>query len=110
MPATCLMMLLAAPAWIGLEALARSRRPGAARRGRPTGAIAACACHLAMLLGMAAALGAGPELAALAGLPWTGGAAIAAMPFGMVCGMGAASACGAIKSRQCAPGANRVGA
>jgi hypothetical protein len=96
MPATCLMMLFAAPAWIGLEALTASRRPGAARCDRPTGALAACGCHLAMLLGMASALGAGPELAALAGLPWTGGAAIAAMAFGMVCGTGAASAGGPV--------------
>jgi hypothetical protein len=110
MPATCLMMLFAAPAWIGLEALAASRRPGSARRDRPTGALAACGCHLAMLLGMASALGAGPKLAALAGLPWTGGAAVAAMAFGMVCGTGAACACGAIKMRPCAPGADGIGA
>ena len=110
MPATCLMMLLATPAWIGIEVLARSRRAGSARRDRGTGALAACGCHLAMLLGMASALGAGPELAALAGLPWTSGAAIASMAFGMVCGTGAASACGAIKSRQWRRGVNRVGA
>ena len=95
MPATSLMMLCAAPAWIGLRALARSRRSGAGRPHRPTGALAACACHLAMLIGIASALCAGPELAALAGLPWTGGAAIAAMAFGMVSGMGA-SACGGL--------------
>ena len=110
MPATCLMMLFAAPAWIGLEALARGGRAGSARRHRGTGALAACGCHLAMLLGMASALGAGPELAALAGLPWTGGAAIAAMAFGMVGGMAAASACGAIKIRQCRPEADGIGA
>jgi hypothetical protein len=110
MPATCLMMLFAAPAWIGLEALARGRRPGVARRDRGTGAIAACGSHLAMLLGMASALGAGPELVGAAGLPWTGGAAVAAMAFGMVCGMGAASACGAIKIRQCGPEADGIGA
>jgi hypothetical protein len=104
------MMLFAAPAWIGLGALARGGRAGPARRDRGTGALAACGCHLAMLLGMASALGAGPELAALAGLPWTGGAAIAAMAFGMVCGMGAASACGAIKIRQRGPEADGIGA
>jgi hypothetical protein len=109
MPATCLMMLFAAPAWIGLEALAASRRPGAARRDRPTGALAACGCHLAMLLGMASALGVGAKLAALAGLPWTGGAAVAAMAFGMVCGTAAASACGASKRRQCRPEADGIG-
>jgi hypothetical protein len=110
MPATCLMMLLATPAWIGIEVLARSRRAGSARRDRGTGALAACFCHLAMLVGMASALGAGPELAGAAGLPWTGGAAIAAMAFGMVCGTGAASACGAIKMRQCGPEAEGIGA
>jgi hypothetical protein len=103
-------MLLAAPAWIGLEALARSGRPAVARRDRPTGALAACGCHLAMLLGMASALGASPELAALAGLPWTGGAAIAAMALGMVCGMAAASAFGASKIRQCGLEADGIGA
>ena len=82
-----------------------------AQRGsdRGTGALAACACHLAMLIGMASALGAGPELAGAAGLPWTGGAAIAAMAFGMVCGTAAASACGAI-SRPCGPEADAIGA
>jgi hypothetical protein len=110
MPATCLMMVFAAPAWIGIEALARGGRTGPARSDRPTVALAACACHLAMLLGMAAALGVGPELAALAGLRWTVGAAIAAMAFGMVCGTGAASACGAIKIRQCGPEADGIGA
>ncbi len=62
MPATCLMMLFAAPAWIGIEALARAGRAGSARRDRGTGALAACGCHLAMLIGMASTLGAGPEL------------------------------------------------
>ena len=92
MPATSLMMLCAAPAWIGLRAL--SDRFGGARHDCQTGTLAALCCHVSMLTGMACGLSAGPGLAALAGLPWTSGAAIGAMAFGMVGGMAAASLCG----------------
>lgn len=90
MPATCLMMLFAAPVWIGLKALARAGQCDAsvACGTRP---IAAVGCHLAMLAGMVLALGAGPNLAGLAGAAWTSGAAIAAMALGMISGLAAAS-------------------
>jgi len=44
-----------------------------------------------MLAGMVFALGAGPNLTGLAGAAWTSGAAIAAMAFGMISGLAAAS-------------------
>jgi hypothetical protein len=98
MPATSLMMLFAAPAWIGLRALTRVGRPVPARRDCRTGALAALFCHAAMLVGMACGLGAGPGLAALAGRPWTSGAAIGAMACGMVCAMAAALFCGMMRA------------
>jgi hypothetical protein len=91
MPATCLMMLFAGPAWIAVEALAPVGRAGAAQRDGRSGAFAAGVCHVAMLAGMAGVQCAGPTILALAGLPWTGGAAIGAMTLGMACGIGAAS-------------------
>jgi hypothetical protein len=90
MPATCLMMLFVAPVWIGLKALARAGQ-GDARVACGTRPIAAVGCHVAMLAGMVFALGAGPNLAGLAGAAWTSGAAIAAMAFGMISGLAAAS-------------------
>ena len=98
MPATSLMMLFAAPAWIGLKAFTTTGRSGHPRHDRPTGALAALFCHVSMLIGMALGLGAGPSLAALVGSPWTSGAAIGAMAAGMVCGMAAASLCGMVSS------------
>ncbi len=93
MPATSLMMLCAAPVWIGLKTFMTARRAGAEPHECRTGALAALFCHIAMLAGMACALGLGPSLAALARSPWTSGAAIVAMACGMVCGMAAASLC-----------------
>jgi len=104
MPATSLMMLCAAPAWIGLKAFTTAGRSGPQRHDRRTGALAALLCHVAMLAGMACGLGAGPGLAALAGRPWTSGAAIGAMACGMVCGMAAASLCETVRraaTRRC---------
>ncbi len=97
MPATCLTMLFAAPVWIGLKALARAGQSDA-NRTCGTRPIAAFGCHLAMLGGMVFALGAGPNLAGLAGAAWTSGAAIAAMAFGMISGLAAASFGEALKS------------
>jgi hypothetical protein len=88
MPVTCLVMLFAAPAWIGLKVLAR---PRAHQQNRWWDAVAPLACHSAMLIGMACALGAGPSLAALVAVPWTSGAAMGAMACGMAGGMAAAS-------------------
>jgi hypothetical protein len=98
MPATSLMMLFAAPAWIGLKAFTTVVRSGLARHDCQTKALAALCCHSAMLAGMACGLGAGPGLAALAGRPWTSGAAIGAMACGMVCGMAAALFCGMMRA------------
>jgi hypothetical protein len=98
MPATSLMMLFAAPAWIGLKAFTTVVRSGLARHDCQTKALAALCCHAAMLAGMACGLGAGPGLAALAGRPWTSGAAIGAMACGMVCGMAAALCCGMMRA------------
>jgi hypothetical protein len=95
MPLTCLMMLFAAPAWIGLKALAR---PHAHQQHRWRNAVAPLACHSAMLIGMAWALGAGPSLAALVAVPWTSGAAMGAMTCGMGGGMAAALLCQALGS------------
>jgi hypothetical protein len=97
MPATCLMMLFAAPAWIGLKAMTAGRSRGAGHERR-IDALAALGCHFAMLVGMAYGLDAGPALASLARLQWTSGAAIAAMAFGMVGEMAAASLCAALNS------------
>ena len=93
MPATCLMMMFAAPPSIGLNAMTRVGRPGHAWRDCRTDALAALRCHVAMPAAMACGLGAGPDLAAFVGLPWTSGVAIAAMAFGMVGGMATASFC-----------------
>jgi hypothetical protein len=98
MPATCLMMLAAAPAWIGLKVLSRFDGFGGSWQDRRSDKLAALGCHLAMLAGMACALGAGPSVAALVGGPWTSGAAIAAMALGMAGGMAAALLCEALKS------------
>ena len=98
MPATSLMMLFAAPAWIGLKAVTTAGRSGAARHDCQTKALAALCCHVAMLAGMACGLGAGPGLTALAGIPWTSGAAIGAMASGMLCGMAAALFCGMMRA------------
>jgi hypothetical protein len=94
MPATSLIMLFAAPAWIGLKSWTMAGRPGRAAHDCRANALASLCCHVSMLTGMAFGLGAGPSLAGLAGLPWTSGAAIGAMASGMVCGMAAASLCG----------------
>ncbi len=98
MPATLFMMLFAPPAWISLKALTAASRPGLALHDRRTGALAALCCHVAMLAGTACGLGAGPGLAALAGRPWTSGAAIGAMACGMICGMAAALLCESLRS------------
>jgi hypothetical protein len=98
MPATSLMMLCAAPAWIGLKALTTAGRPDPARRDCRTGALAALFCHVVVLAGMACGLGAGPGLAAFAGRPWTSGAAIGAMACGMVCGIASASLCERVRT------------
>ncbi len=98
MPATSLMMLLAAPAWIGFKALTTAGRSSLARHVCRTGTLAALFCHVAMLAGMACGLGAGPGLAALAGIAWTSGAAIGAMACGMFCGMAAALFCGMMRA------------
>jgi hypothetical protein len=98
MPATSLMMLFAAPAWIGLKAFPTAVRSGPARHDCQTKVRGALCCHAAMLAGMACGLGAGPGLAALAGIPWRSGAAIGAMACGMVCGMAAALFCGMIRA------------
>jgi hypothetical protein len=90
MPATCLAMLFAPPAWIGLKAMMRALSPSVSQHDCRHATFAACGCHLAMMAGMAGVLGIGPSLAALVGLPWTGGVAIGAMALGMVGGMGAA--------------------
>jgi hypothetical protein len=89
-PATCLTMLFGAPAWMGLKAMMTALRPTRSQHNCRNDTFAACACHLAMMAGMAGALGVGPGLAALAGSPWTSGGAIGAMAFGMFGGMGAA--------------------
>ncbi len=91
MPATCLMMMFAAPTSICLRAINKVDRPGHTRHDCRMYALAALRCHLAMLAAMAFGLGAGPDLAALVGLPWTSGIATAAMAFGMVGGTAAAS-------------------
>ncbi len=98
MPATSLMMLSAAPAWISLKVFATAGRSGPARRDCRAGALGAIFCHVAMLAGMASGLVAGPGMFALAGRPWTSGAAIGAMACGMVCGMAAASLGEAVRS------------
>jgi hypothetical protein len=98
MPATSLMMLCAAPAWIGLKTFTTPGRSGLAQHDRPTRTLAALFCHVAMLAGMACGLGCGPGLAALAGIPWTSGAAIGAMACGMICGMAAALLCETLRS------------
>jgi hypothetical protein len=90
MPATCLAMLFAAPAWIGLKAMMRALSPSVSQHDCRHATFAARGCHPAMMAGMAGVLGVGPSLAALVGLPWTGGVAIGAMALGMVGGMGAA--------------------
>lgn len=95
MPATCLMMLFAAPAWIGVKILVG---PGAPRRRRWGDYLAALGCHVAMLAGMICALGVGPPLASLVGSPWTGGAAIGAMTVGMVSGFAAALLCESLET------------
>lgn len=81
MPTTCLAMLLAPPAWIGLKLTLATARNRAAPRGQTRRAVG---CHLMMLAGMAAALDAGPKLAPLVGATWTSGAALAAMAGGML--------------------------
>ena len=93
MPATCLMTMFAAPASIGLKAMTRVGRPGHARHDCRMDALAALRCHVAMLAAMACCLGAGRDLAAFVGLPWTSGVAIAVMALGMVGGMAAAFLC-----------------
>ena len=98
MPATCLMMMFAAPAAIGCTAMSRVGRPGHAWRDCRADALAALRRHLAMLAAMACGLSVGPDLAAFAGLPWTSGVAIAAMAFAMVGGMAAASFCETLNS------------
>jgi hypothetical protein len=95
-PATSLMMLLAAPVWIGLKALTPADR--SLRHDYRAGPLAALFCHAAMLAGMVFGLAAGPSLAALAGIPWTTGAAIGAMACGMVCGMAVALICGMMRA------------
>ncbi len=99
MPAAFLLMLLAGPAWIALNAMATlGRRRGASARDCRESALAALGCHGAMLAGMAGALWLEPRVAALASLSPTSGAAVAAMACGMIWGLAAASLCGRFKS------------
>jgi hypothetical protein len=85
MPATCLLMVFAAPACVCLKSMANVWR-GSPQFARRTEGLAALCCHFVMLAGMASALLAGPSLAALVGRTWTSGAEIAAMAFGMLFG------------------------
>ena len=62
MPATSLMMLCAAPAWIGLKSWSMAGRPGRAAHDCRTDALSALCSHVSMLIGMAAASAPAPAL------------------------------------------------